>query len=167
MITRENINYDAVCIATAQQEVFAEYRCAQFYSQAEHNVILSLYVEKLARERGLPEDIVRIAAKHALLHYTSNLCLEYFRVEPSPITWDLIAEIEQRLIVDARRAVRVQIAARQCEPLGATIACLPWRNAAAAFTQRFCELWPDWADDAKAEAWRESVRALTDDITTN
>ncbi len=174
----DEITYDDICIGLARAFRYRG-QTRDAYSVAEHSVIVSLYVEKFARERGWKEDDVLTMAREALLHdapeaYIGDIArplkrqkvmkgygkvealwekaiAEHFNLKTTPYSHELIKEVDNRIILDEIEALMIDpdMWARSgrytdLQPLGAEIAALPWEQAAAAFSQRFAELFPDY-----------------------
>ncbi len=63
----DEIHYDDGCVGLARECRYGN-QSLDFYSVAEHSVIVSLFVERFARERGWSEYDVTHAAQEGLLH---------------------------------------------------------------------------------------------------
>jgi hypothetical protein len=172
----DEVEYDDICIGTARECRYGNH-CREFYSVAEHEVIVSLYAERFARERGWSEDDVLLAAREGLIHdsgeaYIGDMIRPIkhqpvmrgfrraekliqrqvfirFGVEPTSASSALVKEIDNRVLVDEIEALMLHpdmyLERHASVPgLGAEIAAMPWQQAAAAYSQRFAELWPEW-----------------------
>lgn len=146
----------------------------QFYSVAEHSVLVSYAVEQAARDRGHGPDVALRAAMSALLHdaseayiadvarplkYTREMkpyrtferavqatCFRAFDATPDAIASKLIAEMDNRVLVDEIRAfmnsdaTEDEMIAKWGRPLECEIKGLAPKLAEYLFTHRYSEL---------------------------
>lgn len=128
----DEVEYDDLCVGLARQCRYNG-QCVEYYGVAEHCVIVSIYVERLARERGWCEREVLDAAREALLHDASEAWIgdmvrpvkhqrvmrgfrrmenriqravfERFDVHPTWLTSAIVKEVDDRVIVDEIEAL--------------------------------------------------------------
>lgn len=174
----DEVFYDDVCIGTSREGRFGNHS-RDFYSVAEHEVIVSLYCERFARVRGWSDEDVLLVAREGLFHDAGesyigdmprplkhtptmrpfremevpvqNAVFEHFGIYPTPRTTKLVKDVDNRVLVDEIEALMLDpgmylVRHEKVRGLGAEIAAMPWQQAAAAFTQRFCELFPDYPE---------------------
>lgn len=177
----DEVHYDDVCIGLARECRYGN-QCREFYSVAEHSVLVSIYAEKFAeRHWELGVDPL-LAAREGLLHdapeaYLGDIprpfkhkrvmrgyrsletkwdraIMERFGVQPTQASSAIVKSMDKRILIDEidqlmfdpdmwQRPVRYP----GVIGLGADIAAMEWPQAAAAFSQRFAELFPDFLDD--------------------
>lgn len=170
----DEIHYDDICVGIAREGRYRNQTIVPYFV-AEHSVIVSIYCEKLAKERSLDW---LLCARQGLLHDASEAYLgdvsrpvkrqpmmvgyrqaeewlqdmiyARFGVYPTEQSTALLHEVDTRICRDEIDKLMPDpkmwpLAGRYAhiEPLGATVACLTWQQAAAAFSQRFAELFED------------------------
>jgi 5'-deoxynucleotidase YfbR-like HD superfamily hydrolase len=179
----DEVTFDDVCIGLARASRYRG-QTREYYSVAEHSVIVSLFAEKLARERSFTTWGVKEIARAALLHDASEAYIgdvarplknhrsmkgykkveklwekviaEHFHLVDIPGGEELIKEVDNRIVLDEVEALFLDPDMwfrygryRAFQPLGAQIAALSWQHAAAAFCQRFAELFPLYPEREK------------------
>lgn len=128
----DEVTYDDVVIGLARECRYGNH-CREFYSVAEHCVIVSIYAEKLARERRWSPSSVLWAARYGLLHDASEAYLgdmirpvkhqpemrqfrraedgvqavvfEHFGVPEHPAVHALVKEVDNAALVDEMEAL--------------------------------------------------------------
>jgi len=123
----EDICYDDICVGICREGRYVN-QTREHYNVGEHSVIVSLYCERLARERGWPEDQVRAVAREGLLHDATEAYLgdvsrhlkrqrvmrgyrhaearwercvhAWFGITSTPETAALVKEVDSRLVLD-------------------------------------------------------------------
>lgn len=174
----EDIHYDDGCVGLSRECRYANQTVRQ-YSVGEHSVIVSLFVEQFARERGWSEDEVLDAAREGLLHDWPESILgdvprplkrqrvmrgyrrledrwwtcvvQRFNLNPTARSSALVKEVDTRVLVDEMLELMTGYEERSWRrrpvPLGAVVVGLPWEQAADVFTQRFCDLFPEFVGE--------------------
>ncbi len=193
----DEVHLDDLVVGGARECRYGR-QTTRFYSVLEHELIVSLAVEKFARERGWDEATVLLAAREGLMHDSSEAIIgdmirpikhqpimrgyrraeapiaaaayERFGIVPTEATSALVKEVDDRIVVDEinslmRRPEMYLSRYADVEPLGVTIAALPWEQAAAAWLVRFDELWPGWLDRECPE-WSAAIALEIEDTAS-
>lgn len=105
----DEVHYDDLVVGLARECRYGR-MCREFYSVAEHSVIVSQYAEKLARERGYSEGTALAAARIGLLHDGSEAFLGDV---PRPIKHQPAMRGYRRLEKKWQRAINTRFAAYQ------------------------------------------------------
>lgn len=128
----DEVHYDDVCVGLARECRYGNH-CREMYSVATHSVIVSIYVERLARERGWSEYDAIEVAREGLLHDASEAYLrdiprplkhlramsgyrrverrwwpvicERFDLHPTPASLELVDEVDKRVVMDEIEAL--------------------------------------------------------------
>lgn len=136
----------------------------QFYSVAEHCVIVSQRVSPEYARHGLLHDSAEAYIGDMIRPLKHQPEMTEFRIAEERIErevarrFDLrwtpaasraVKEVDDRILVDEIRALirgpeKYLDTMRGVEPLGVTIAALPPAQAEYVFLQRFLELFPEW-----------------------
>jgi hypothetical protein len=123
----DDVSFDDWVVGVARECRFGR-QCRDWYSVAEHEVIVSLYVERLARWDYWPEHMVQLAAREALVHdhgeaivgdmirplkhqrvmkpfrkvekRLQQCAFDFFDVSPTHATTYLVKTVETRLLMD-------------------------------------------------------------------
>ena len=140
------------------------------YSNAEHSIIMSLYVPEPFRPEALLHDADEFIIPdmvHGLKHSSDpafyaameeyrqagrrwlDVIFLRFGVTSTTESRAVIKEYDNRIVLDETAALsprpefyRGKPDLRDLRPLGANIAALPWRQAQHVFLRRFAELFP-------------------------
>lgn len=157
----EDVHIDDVAHGLANACLYAG-QCLDYYSYAEHSVLVSEHAERLALERSWDLTEVYTVTLEALLYNASRAYLHvpdalnirnvnvHFGINPARATRALIHEIKARTTGDeiielACDAEKTYVHATYGDTLGTVIECLSPYDAESRFLQRFFELVPEYA----------------------
>jgi hypothetical protein len=130
----DEIQYDDVCIGLAREGRYSN-QTRENYSVAEHSVIVSLFSERLAIERGYDDQLTALVAAQGLLHDGSeaflgdmprplkhlramrgyvkaealwqNAVWERFNIVPTAESTLLVDEVDHRVCIDEVEALMI------------------------------------------------------------
>jgi hypothetical protein len=129
----DEVAFDDVCMGLREPRYRAQTR--DLYTVLEHSVLVSIVVEQMARERGWPEHLTRLAAREGLMHDGSEAYIgdvtrplkrqwvmwgyrrlerkwmaavyDHFGIRPLPMTTELVEEVDNRIVLDEVEAIYV------------------------------------------------------------